>query len=158
MVRIFLYSALFFKDFAFLTEIHHINGEGEDGGAMYSEIKGIENDMHRRTSLTLQRTAFPNCGYGYMVERVLDNIRTSTTIDKVRAYHKQFYSPNNLTLIITGKIAPERVFESLKPIQEKIRIKPKWDTFERPWQTPVERISKSHDIKVSKMEVTVGLG
>jgi Zn-dependent M16 (insulinase) family peptidase len=29
---------------AFLTEVHHINGEGKDAGVVYCEMQGSEND------------------------------------------------------------------------------------------------------------------
>lgn len=116
---------------------------------MYSEMKGIENTAYWRTLLAVLRAAYPNCGYRSMFGGVLHNIRTSTTIDKVRSFHKKFYRPENLTLIIIGKIKLERVFDALKPIQEKIKSKPEGGVFVRPWQTPVERIRESQDIRVS---------
>jgi Zn-dependent M16 (insulinase) family peptidase len=30
-------------DDGFVTEVHHINGEGEDAGVVYSEMQGREN-------------------------------------------------------------------------------------------------------------------
>lgn len=116
---------------------------------MYSEMKGVENTAYWRTRMALHRAVYPNCGYKSQTGGVLHNIRTSTTNDKVRSYHKKFYRPENLTVIITGKISPERVFEALKPLQEKIKSKPKTNVFVRPWKTPIERISESQDIKVS---------
>lgn len=137
-----------FQDAVFSTEIHHITGEGDDDGLMYSEIKGMENTAYWITRMALYRAVYPNSAYKSMYGGVLHNIRTSTTIDKVRAYHKKFYRPENLTVIITGKIPPERVFEALKPLKEKIKKKPKKDVFERPWKTPVEGIVESQDIKI----------
>lgn len=116
---------------------------------MYSEMKGAENTVYWRTTSTLYKAIYPHSGYGSVFGGALHNIRTSTTIDKVRAYHEQFYRPENLTLIITGKITSEKVFAALKPILEKIKTRPKLEEFTRPWQTPVERINESFDIKVS---------
>lgn len=149
MVCIFRHQCVF-QTSAFLTEIHHINGQGEDGGVMYSEMKGVENNAHWRTTSQLCKTMYPNSGYSFVFGGALHNIRTRTSIDKIRAYHEKFYRPENLTLIIIGKIGAEKVFAALKPMLEEIKTKPKREEFTRPWQTPVEGISESHDIKVSK--------
>lgn len=39
---------------------------------------------------------------------------------KVRNYHKKYYRPENLTLIIAGQVKPEDVFAALAPIESKI--------------------------------------
>ena len=39
---------------------------------------------------------------------------------KVVDYHKEFYRPENLCLVITGQIKPEDVFTALKPLEDKI--------------------------------------
>lgn len=39
---------------------------------------------------------------------------------QVRAYHKQFYRPENLCCIIVGQVEPEKVFEALIPVEERI--------------------------------------
>ena len=38
-------------------------------------------------------------------------------------YHKEFYRPENLCLIITGQVEPEQVFAALQPFEEKILAK-----------------------------------
>lgn len=48
------------------------------------------------------------------------NLRTSTSNEKVRAYHQAFYRPDNLCLVITGKVDPVEVFQRLQPFEEKI--------------------------------------
>lgn len=129
--------------------MHHISGEGEDGGVVYCEMQGRESTGESRTILKLLKTVYPNSGYSSETGGVLHNLRTSTNNEKVCAYHKKFYRPENLTLIITGKVTSERVFAALKPVQEKIKSKPKGDLFVKPWQSPVEKIHNSQDIKVS---------
>lgn len=112
-------------------------------------MQGRENTGESRTILKLLKTVYPNSGYSSETGGIMHNLRTSTNNDKVRAYHKKFYRPENLTLIITGKVTPEQVFAALKPVQEKIKSKPKGEVFLKPWQTPVEKIRESQDIKVS---------
>lgn len=53
----------------------------------------------------------------------MSNLRTTTSNEKVRDYHRDFYRPDNLCLIITGKVAPEEVFKALEPFEQKIKSK-----------------------------------
>jgi predicted Zn-dependent peptidase len=39
---------------------------------------------------------------------------------QVRSYHKEFYRPENLTLIIVGQVKPDEVFEALVTVEDKI--------------------------------------
>lgn len=67
---------------------------------------------------------------------------------QVRNYHKEFYRPDNLTLIITGQVEDNEVFKVLKPFEEKILSKGELCPFQRPWQSPVPELTQSHDILV----------
>ena len=44
--------------------MHHITGEGEDAGIVYSEMQGTINTGERLTYTELLRAAYPGkCGY-----------------------------------------------------------------------------------------------
>ena len=64
----------------------------------------------------------------------MKNLRESTTNEKVINYHKAYYRPENLTLIITGIIKPEQVFKALEGVQNKIKSKGPLPDYSRPWQ------------------------
>lgn len=53
----------------------------------------------------------------------LQNLRESTSNDKVRNYHKEFYRPENLIVIIAGQVKHGDVFKVLQPLEEKILAK-----------------------------------
>lgn len=54
----------FKKDSAYITEVHHITGDGEDAGVVYCEEQGYENVGERLVHLELKRTMYPGkCGY-----------------------------------------------------------------------------------------------
>ena len=38
-------------------------------------------------------------------------------------YHREFYRPENLCLIITGQVEPEQVFAALRPVESRILSK-----------------------------------
>lgn len=141
-----LYPTL--TDAAFLTEVHHISGEGEDGGVVYSEMQGRENTGESRVYSDMLQTVYPQCGYSAETGGRLHNLRNSTSNEKVRSYHKKLYRPDNLYVIITGQIDAEDVFKALEPVEQKILAKGELPPLERPWQTPVAPLPKSVDNKV----------
>uniref|UniRef100_A0A2M4A8X6 Putative zn2+-dependent endopeptidase insulinase superfamily protein n=1 Tax=Anopheles triannulatus TaxID=58253 RepID=A0A2M4A8X6_9DIPT len=141
-----LYPTL--TDAGYVTEVHHISGEGIDGGVVYCEMQGRENTGESRANLEMLRAAYPNCGYSAETGGIMSNLRTSTNIEKVRAYHTSYYRPENLYVIVTGQIRPEDVFAALEPIEQKIISKGPLSPFIRPWQTPVALLTESKDLKV----------
>ena len=134
-------------DEAFLTEVYHITETGEDAGVVYCEMQGRENSGESRTYLELIREMYPGvCGFKSETGGIMKNLRESTNNEKVRAYHAQYYRPDNLTLIITGQVKPNDIFKTLDPICNKIRKKltekplPK---MERPWSSAVPPLTTS---------------
>lgn len=53
----------------------------------------------------------------------LKNLRESTNNDKVKKYHKEFYRPENLTIIIAGQVNHDKVFKALQPVEQMILSK-----------------------------------
>jgi len=123
------------RDEDYLTEVHHINGKGRDAGVVYSEMQGSK--YATSSSRALKEKLYPgNSGYYAQTGGNLENIRTSTTIEKVRAYHKKFYRPENLLLTITGRIDEKQLFDMVRPIEEKIlakRAKEEPEPYSRHW-------------------------
>ncbi|XP_055703714.1 uncharacterized protein C05D11.1-like isoform X2 [Phlebotomus papatasi] len=141
-----LYPTL--SDAGFITEVHHVSGEGEDGGVVYCEMQGRENSGESKGQLQMLRSIYPNCGYSAETGGIMHNLRTSTTNKKVRDYHAAFYRPENLAIIVTGQVAIEDLVRVLKPLEERIFSKGDRPPFERPWQTPVEPLPQSQDVKI----------
>ena len=53
-----------FQESAYITEVHHVNGEGEDAGVVYCEMQGRENMERSLTFLNFTREMYPgHCGY-----------------------------------------------------------------------------------------------
>ncbi|XP_063708815.1 uncharacterized protein C05D11.1-like [Culicoides brevitarsis] len=136
-------------DEAFITEVHHVTGEATDGGVVYCEMQGVENTASNRTQMELMKNVYPDTGYAFHVGGLMKNLRESTTNEKIKEYHRKFYSPDNLTIIITGQVDPNSVFEALLPIEEKILSKGKRPTFENPWKIPLEPISETKVISIT---------
>ncbi|GAA94382.1 uncharacterized protein L969DRAFT_105184 [Mixia osmundae IAM 14324] len=132
-----LYPTL--TDSGFTTEVYHLNGKGEDAGVVYSEMQGRENGSGDLMSLKLQRALYPK-GSGYRSETggLMEALRI-LTIDQIRDYHHSYYVPHNLVLIITGKVAPTELLQTLQDtIEPSIEkhgqaqgVRP--PGFKRPW-------------------------
>ncbi|XP_053606710.1 uncharacterized protein C05D11.1-like [Plodia interpunctella] len=126
------------SDEGYLTEVHHIDGEGNDAGVVYCEMQGRENSADSRCELQLLRSMYPCSGYSAETGGVLRNLRISTDNVKVRDYHKKFYRPENLTIILTGQIAADDVFKALATVEDDIiakREKEPQEEWVKPWQT-----------------------
>lgn len=129
---------------AFTTEVHHVNGEGDNAGVVYCEMQARENTGESLCMLNLLRTLYPApCGYRYETGGLMRNLRESTNNQKVRAYHKNFYRPENLCVIVAGSVSPAEVLKALEPFEKKILSKGPRKPFSRPWQKPVPAISGS---------------
>lgn len=125
LLPIYLDHILFpiLSDSAFITEVHHIAPSGDDSGVVYCEMQGRENTAESRSILELLRALYPNCGYSAETGGIMHNLRTSTTNEKVRNYHDQFYRAENLTLIITGQVGIEEVAKALESVEARILSK-----------------------------------
>lgn len=137
-----LYPTL--SDAAFTTEVHHIDGEGEDAGIVYCEMQARENSGESRCQLALLRAIYPgHCGYKSETGGMMKNLRESTSNEKVCAYHKEFYRPENLSVIIVGQIEAEQVFSALEPVESRILNDGDRGPFTKPWQSPVPPLEES---------------
>lgn len=138
-----LYPSL--TEAAYTTEVHHVNGEGENAGVVYCEMQARENTGESLCMLNLQRMMYPApCGYRYETGGLVRNLRESTSNHKVKAYHKAFYRPENLCVIVAGSVSPKDVLKALEPVERKIVSKlQKYGKipFTRPWMKPVPPIT-----------------
>jgi len=144
-----LYPTLREEDY--LTEVHHINGEGQDTGVVYSEMQGVEHSSANIMYFALAARLYPESGYRSETGGYLENLRTSTSIEKVRRYHQQFYRPENLVLTITGRIDEQELFDTLRKTEEKVLRKRSLKDpieFQRPWQKPLKKMNLTEDLIV----------
>lgn len=132
----------------FYTEVHHITSEGQDAGVVYCEMQARENLSHSILHRQMVNTMYPgDCGFKYETGGMMADLRRLTA-KQVRDYHKAFYRPDNLCLIINGKIKPEEVFPVLESFEEKIVSKGALPSFERPWSSPVPPFEKTTFLEI----------
>ena len=123
MIPVYIEHVLYptLTEAGYVTEVHHVNEEGENAGVVYCEMQGRENSGESRVHLEMLRSIYPGrTGYKSETGGIMKNLRESTSHQKCVDYHKAFYRAENLSIIITGKIDSVKVFDALKPIEEKV--------------------------------------
>ncbi|KAH9944050.1 Metalloenzyme, LuxS/M16 peptidase-like protein [Epithele typhae] len=89
----------------FVTEVHHVDGKGEDSGVVYSEMQGRENTSGDLMALRTQRLLnHSKSAYRSETGGLMEALRV-LTVEQIRDYHHSYYVPHNLTLIVAGKLA-----------------------------------------------------
>lgn len=137
----------------FITEVHHIDGNGEDAGVVYCEMQGRENNAGSRCELQLMRAMYPGSGYSAETGGIMANLRNSTDNIKVRNFHKKFYRPENLTIVLAGQIEAEDVFKALAVVEDDIIAQREKESeaheeWVKPWQTiPAKPLYAEYNVK-----------
>lgn len=131
-----------------MTEVHHINGEGEDAGVVYSEMQDHESEMESIVNCKLKELMYPEqCSYRVNTGGRLSNLRNSCSNEKVRDYHKKYYHLKNMLISVCGKINHEELIKAIEPIEERELPKmPK--NFVRPFSTVIPKLSEDRLAKV----------
>ena len=83
---------------------------------------GVENEDENIVERALHRLLYPNerCGYKYETGGILKNLRESTSHEKVTAYHRKMYRPENAAVIVAGQIEPHELIKVLETFEEKL--------------------------------------
>ncbi|KAG9104560.1 hypothetical protein FRC06_001340 [Ceratobasidium sp. 370] len=101
-------------DADFVTEVHHINSKAENAGVVYSEMQGRQNTagdlMHHK-----MQTLFNPEGSAYRSETggLMEALRV-LKVEQIRDYHKSYYVPHNLCLIVSGKLKTQELLHVLQ--------------------------------------------
>ncbi|EEY17247.1 cytoplasm protein [Verticillium alfalfae VaMs.102] len=122
-------------DEACTTEVHHIDGEGNDAGVVYSEMQAIQYKSAEIVDLAAKRQLYPeNVGFRYETGGMTDALRNLTT-DRIREFHREMYQPRNLAVIIVGETDHDNLLQILDDFEESIKddLPPLDAPFKRPW-------------------------
>ncbi|KYR01796.1 hypothetical protein DLAC_01810 [Tieghemostelium lacteum] len=131
------------KQSDFVTEIYHIDQDGQEQGVLFSEMKARENTLEELQELTLNRLLYPNTGYAYSVGGLTNEIPQIEN-QMIREYHAKFYQPQLITIVVQGCINSDKLFRALddmnfpkSPFYKHIS-----DIEFLPWQTNIEPLSE----------------
>lgn len=122
-------------DEACYLEVHHVDGKGDDQGVVYSENQGRQNTMGALMSLRAKRLFYPEgSGYRSHTGGLLEEVRELTP-DRIRAFHKAMYKPQNLCLVLAGEVNHDELLKILDAFEDTIIDEvPAFDApFKRPW-------------------------
>ncbi|KAL2867960.1 putative zinc metalloprotease, partial [Aspergillus lucknowensis] len=117
------------------TEVHHIDGTGNDAGVVYSEMQGVQNNAAELIDLAARRLTYPEgVGFRYETGGMMEQLRVLTA-ERIRAFHREMYQPRNLCLIITGEVDHADLVKRLDRFEDTILdVIPSPDSpFKRPW-------------------------
>ena len=120
---IFLDHILFpvLTDEAYVTEVHHIDGQGKDGGVVYCEMQSYENTMECIAERAFLTKMFGNLNpYAVETGGLLNDIRMSCNIDKCRQFHKEAYQTHNMNIVICGSVDIDEVVNALSTLLVKV--------------------------------------
>jgi Zn-dependent M16 (insulinase) family peptidase len=102
------------------TEVHHIDGEGNDAGVVYSEMQGVQNTGGEIMDIRARRLLYPeNVGFRYETGGLMPNLRVLTA-DRIREFHKEMYQPKNLCLVLVGEVDEENLLQILDDFEDTI--------------------------------------
>lgn len=102
----------------YTTEIHHINGEGRDGGVVYAEMQDHENDMDSKMDWARRYLSFPP-GNPYRANTggALPALRELCSLERVTAFHKYHYNHTNMTITVVGPIDHAKVINDIASLE-----------------------------------------
>ena len=112
-----LYPTL--TDACFLTEIHHITGEGEDKGVVYCEMQGRENNDSSLVDRAVQELLYPEGGYSSETGGKMKNLRSLTNAQVCR-YHAENYRPDNTAFIVSGMVSEAAFLAALSQVDAAV--------------------------------------
>ncbi|KAI1496796.1 zinc metalloprotease [Biscogniauxia marginata] len=122
-------------DAACLTEVHHIDGEGNDAGVVYSEMQGVQYTSTELMDIKARRLLYPeNVGFRYETGGMMEALRVLTP-EKIRDFHKTMYQPRNMCVVVVGEVDHDNLLDILEKFEDSIKddIPPPEAPFRRPW-------------------------
>jgi Zn-dependent M16 (insulinase) family peptidase len=117
------------------TEVHHVDGAGNDAGVVYSEMQGVQNNSSELIDLQARRLLYPEgVGFRYETGGMMEQLRILTA-DRIRDFHREMYQPKNLCLVIIGEVDHVDLLDKLEYFESTILdVIPSPDaSFKRPW-------------------------
>jgi Zn-dependent M16 (insulinase) family peptidase len=118
-----------------VTEVHHIDSEGNDAGVVYSEMQAIQNTAAEMIEMRAKRLMYPEgVGFRYETSGMLEPLRVLTP-QRIRDFHKEMYQPKNLCVCLFGEVDHDDLLAILDQYEESILsdIPNPEKPFTRPW-------------------------
>ncbi|TKA67992.1 hypothetical protein B0A55_08620 [Friedmanniomyces simplex] len=144
------------------TEVHHIDGTGNDAGVVYSEMQATQNSGPELMDLEMRRAIYPEGnGFRYETGGMMEQLR-SLTADRIRDYHREMYQPKNMRLVITGEVDHDELLQIVDAFEDTIvdDVPEMQAPFKRPWtdsaQTPPIKESVVKTVRFPEEDESTG--
>ncbi|ETN38659.1 uncharacterized protein HMPREF1541_06696 [Cyphellophora europaea CBS 101466] len=118
-----------------ITEVYHIDGQGNDAGVVYSEMQGVQNAASELMELRGKRLMYPEgVGFRYETGGMMEQLRVLSA-DRIREFHREMYQPKNLCLLLMGEVDHKELLQILDDFETSVihDIPPPDKPFSRPW-------------------------
>lgn len=132
-------------DDAVVTEVWHIDGQGNDAGVVYSEMQAIQSRSPEIMDLKARRLMYPeNVGFRYETGGMTEALRVLSP-ERIRQFHRDMYQPRNLCLVVVGETNHQHLLQILGEFEESIKDDiPSMDTkFQRHALLPLSALHSS---------------
>ncbi|TNY19824.1 Metalloenzyme, LuxS/M16 peptidase-like protein [Rhodotorula diobovata] len=108
----------------FKTEIYHVDGKGEEGGVVFSEMQAREGSLSDVLDQSLRKILYgKRNAYRSETGGKLDALR-KLTVQDIIDYHSAMYEPQNMSVVVTGKaIRPAELLKTLQATIEPALVK-----------------------------------
>lgn len=107
-------------DDGIVTEVWHIDGEGNDAGVVYSEMQGVQFQSTEIMDLKARRLLYPkDVGFRYETGGMTEALRVLTP-ERIRQFHKDMYQPRNLCLVLVGEVDQDNLLNILNKFETSI--------------------------------------
>lgn len=127
------------------TEVHHVDGTGNDAGVVYSEMQGVQNIQSSLMQLEAMREIYPEGnGFRYETGGMMENLRVLTA-DRIRSFHREMYQPRNLCLVLIGDIDHTQLLQVLDKFETSVL--PHMPSLEKPFKRPWVESERTSTIK-----------
>ena len=108
-------------DEAIITEVWHVDGEGNDAGVVYSEMQAVQFRSAEIMDLKARRLLYPaDVGFRYETGGMTEALRVLTP-ERIREFHRDMYQPRNLCLVIVGEVDENNMLQILEEFEESIK-------------------------------------
>ncbi|KAH7318215.1 Metalloenzyme, LuxS/M16 peptidase-like protein [Stachybotrys elegans] len=118
-----------------LTEVWHVDGEGNDAGVVYSEMQDLQFRSSELMDIRARSHLYDtNIGFRYETGGMVSALR-QLPHDRIRQFHKEMYQPRNLCLVIVGEADQDELLRILDEFEEGIKddIPAPDSPYKRPW-------------------------
>ena len=103
-------------------------------------------DSKYKVLFEARRHLFPGkCGYTSETGGAPENLRNSTNNHKIRNYHKQYYRPENMVIIVAGQVEKRKIFDAIRSLEEEEEKKIR-ESFVKPFGEPCPSLLKKEDV------------